>query len=102
MELIPTRGHISGDEAASIGLVNEACLPEELLDRAVSLARQIASKSITAVEAATHATAEAPEVDIETGYVLESRLSSGLVGAHDMKEGLAAFLEKRSPIFRDQ
>jgi enoyl-CoA hydratase len=102
LELILTGRHISGDEAANIGLVNEACLPEALLDRAVSLARQIAGKSITAVEAATQAATEALEVDIETGCTLESRLSSGLVGAYNMKEGLAAFLEKRKPVFRDE
>ena len=102
LELILTGKVISGEEAASIGLVNEACLPEALLDRAVSLARQIASKSITAVEAATRATTEALEVDIERGTRLESHLSSELTGTYNMKEGLAAFLEKRSPIFRDQ
>jgi enoyl-CoA hydratase/carnithine racemase len=102
LELILTGRNISGDEAANIGLVNEACLPEELLDRAVSLARQTASKSITAVEAATQAATEALEVDIEIGCTLESRHSSGLVGAYNMKEGLAAFLEKRSPVFKDQ
>ena len=102
LELILTGRNISGDEAANIGLVNEACLPEELLDRAVSLARQIASKSITAVEAATQAATEALEVDIEIGCTLESRHSSGLVGAYNMKEGLAAFLEKRSPVFKDR
>jgi enoyl-CoA hydratase/carnithine racemase len=101
LELILTGRHISGDEAANIGLVNEACLPEELLDRAVSLAHQIASKSITAVEAATKATTEALELDIERGVRHESYLSSELVGTHNMKEGLAAFLEKRSPIFKD-
>jgi enoyl-CoA hydratase/carnithine racemase len=79
-----------------------ACSPEELLDRAVSLARQIASKSITAVEAATRAATEALEMDMETGCTFESRLSSELVGAYNMKEGLAAFLEKRSPVFKDQ
>ena len=102
LELILTGRHISGEEAASIGLVNEACLPEKLLDRAVSLARQIASKSITAVEAATRAATEALEIDIEKGAILESHVSSELTGTHNMKEGLAAFLEKRSPVFKDQ
>jgi enoyl-CoA hydratase/carnithine racemase len=101
LELILTGRLISGEEAVSIGLVNEACLPEELLDRAVSLARQIAGKSIMAVEAATQATTEALEMDIERGVTLESHLSSKLVGTYNMKEGLAAFLERRSPIFRD-
>jgi enoyl-CoA hydratase len=101
LELILTGRLISGEEAASIGLVNEACLPEELLDRAESLARQVASKSSMAVEAATRATTDALESDIEKGGTLESHLSSGLTGTPNMKEGLAAFLENRSPIFKD-
>jgi enoyl-CoA hydratase len=102
LELILTGRNISGDEAADIGLVSEACPPEHLLNRVLSLAHQIAKKSITAVEAATQAATEAVEVDIETGCTVESRLSSGLVGAYNMKEGLAAFLEKRSPVFKDE
>jgi len=101
LELILTGRLISGEEAVSIGLVNEACLPKELLDRAVSLAHQVASKSMMAVEAATKATTEALEMDIERGVMLESQFSSKLVGTYYMKEGLAAFLERRSPIFRD-
>lgn len=102
LELILTGRLLSGEEAARIGLVNEACQPEELFDRAVSLARQIAGKSIMAVEAATQTTIQALEVDIEKGVMLESYLSSELVGTHNMKEGLAAFLEKRSPLFKDR
>ena len=102
LEIMLTGRLISGDEAAIIGLVNEACLPEELLDRAISLARQIAGKSIMAVEAATQATTEALEVDVERGMMLESHLSSGLVGKYNMKEGLAAFIEKRKPVFQDK
>jgi enoyl-CoA hydratase/carnithine racemase len=102
LELILSGRFSSGDEAASIGLVNEACLPEELLDRAISLARQIAGKSITAVEAAIQATNKGLEVDIEKGATLESSLSSELVGTYNMKEGLAAFLEKRKPVFQNK
>jgi enoyl-CoA hydratase len=101
LELILTGKMISGDEAASIGLVNEACQSEELLDRALSLARLIAAKNIMGVEAATRATTEALEMDIERGVLLESHLSSELVGTYNMKEGLSAFLEKRKPVFRD-
>jgi enoyl-CoA hydratase len=102
LELILTGRLISGKDAATIGLVNEACLPEELLNRAVTLAHELGSKSIMAVEAATQATLKASEMDIEKGDVLESHFSSTLVGTYNMKEGIAAFLEKRSPIFKDQ
>jgi enoyl-CoA hydratase len=101
LELILTGKLISGEEAATIGIINEACQPEDLLNRTVSLAYQIANKSITAIEAATQATTEALEVDMEKGMRLESHLSSGLVGKYNMKEGLAAFIEKRKPVFRD-
>jgi len=102
LELILTGRLISGEEAASIGLVNEACPPEELFDRAISLARQVVSKSSTAVEAATRATTDAVENDVEKGGRLESHLSSELTGTFNMKEGLAAFLEKRTPVFKDE
>jgi enoyl-CoA hydratase len=102
LEIIITGKLISGEEAAGIGLVNEACQPEKLLDQALSLARQIASKNILAVQAAMQATTEALEVDIERGAALESRLSSELTGTYNMKEGIAAFLEKRKPVFQDR
>jgi enoyl-CoA hydratase len=102
LEMIITGKLISGEEAASIGLVNEAYLTEELLDQALSLALQIANKNIMAVEAATQAAAEALNLDIEKGEALESRLSSELVGTYNMKEGIAAFLEKRKPVFQDR
>ena len=100
LELILSGGFLSGEEAASIGLVNEACLPEELLNRAMSLAHQIADKNVMAVEAATKATTGALEVDIERGGMLESQLSSELTGTYNMKEGIVAFIEKRKPVFR--
>lgn len=102
LEIIISGKLVSGEEAASIGLVNEACPPEELLHRVVSLARQIASKNMMAVQVAIQATTEALEVDIERGGMLESRLSSELVGTYNMKEGIAAFLEKRKPVFQDE
>jgi enoyl-CoA hydratase/carnithine racemase len=68
----------------------------------MSLARQIASKSIMAVEAATQATSEALEADIEKGESLESKFSSELTGTYNMREGIAAFLEKRKPVFHDK
>jgi enoyl-CoA hydratase len=93
---------ISGEEAFRIGLVNEVCAPERLLDRTLSLAHEIAEKSTKAVEAIVQAAMEGIEQGIEQGMVLESELSSTLTGTDNMKEGIRAFLEKRKPVFHDK
>jgi len=92
---------ISGEEAFRIGLINEVCAPEKLLDRTLSLAHEISEKSIMAVEAIVQAAREGLEQEIEQGMALESELSSTLTGTYNMKEGIKAFLEKRKPVFHD-
>jgi enoyl-CoA hydratase/carnithine racemase len=100
LELILTGKLISGEEAFHIGLVNEVCPSEELLARATDLARQIASKSPQAVEAATRAATEGLEMEFDRGIELESHVSSALTGTYNLKEGITSFFERRKPAFR--
>jgi enoyl-CoA hydratase len=101
LEIMLTGKLISGEEAFSIGLLNKVCASRELLDRALSLAQEIADKSMMAVEMMIRATTEGLEHGIEEGVELESELSSTLTGTYNLKEGIAAFLEKRKPLFRE-
>ena len=101
LEIMLTGKLISGEEAFRIGLINEVCTSEELLDRALSLAHEIADKSMAAVEAMVQAATEGLEHDIEKGVELESELSSTLTGTSNMREGITAFLEKRKPVFHE-
>ena len=102
LELLLTGRMVSGEEAAGIGLVNAAYPSGELLDRARALAGLIAEKNYQAVEAAVRATTEGLEMEFDKGIVHESTVSSELTGTYNMEEGMAAFFERRKPVFRDE
>jgi enoyl-CoA hydratase len=102
LELVLTGRLISGEEALSIGLVNAVCPSGELIDRAKDIAGQIAERNYQAVEAAIRATTEGLEMEFDKGIVYESTVSSELTGTHNMEEGMAAFFERRKPVFEDE
>ena len=102
LELLLTGRMISGKEALAIGLVNAAYPSGELIDRAKGLAGLIAEKNYQAVEAVVRATTEGLEMEFDKGIVHESTLSSELTGTYNMEEGMAAFFERRKPVFRDE
>jgi len=98
MEAILTGNLISASAALQSGLVNHVTAPEELMNKTKSILLQIISKAplaitkcITAVNAA---------IDNTSGYELETRLFGESFATEDMKEGTAAFLEKRKPVFK--
>ncbi|MBI5439891.1 MAG: enoyl-CoA hydratase/isomerase family protein [Deltaproteobacteria bacterium] len=101
LELMLTGLPVTGEEAHRIGLVNHAWPEEELLPRTLSLASEIAAKSTRAVEAAVEAAVEGVRQTQARGEELESELSSTLIGTPGMREGVAAFLERRTPVFTD-
>ena len=102
LELMLTGRTVSGEEALSIGLVNAVYPSAELIDQAMALARQIAEKNFEAVEALVRATTEGLEMEFDEGSVFESTCSSELTGTYNMKEGMAAFFERRKPVFKDE
>lgn len=99
LELMLTGKFISGDEAFRIGLANEVCPSNELVTRATSLAMEIAGKSPDALQALMQAVTEGFEIEINQGEELESHVSSALIGTYNAKEGMAAFFERRKPVF---
>jgi enoyl-CoA hydratase len=102
LELVLTGRTISGVEALGIGLVNAVYSSGELIDRARDLAGQIAEKNYQAVDAAIRVTTEGLEMEFDKGIAHESAVSSELTGTHNMKEGMAAFFERRKPVFKDE
>lgn len=102
LELLLTGRMVSGEEALGIGLVNAVYPSGELIDRAKDLAGQIAQKNYQAVEAAIRAATEGLEMQFDKGIVHESTVSSELTGTRNMEEAMAAFFERRKPVFEDE
>lgn len=99
-ELIFTTDIINAQEAEKIGLVNKVVSQEELLDIAIEMAKKIASKGQIAVRYSKAAINRGLETDIETGMAIERDLFGLCFATEDQKEGMNAFVEKRSPQFK--
>ena len=99
-ELIFRANNIKADEALEIGLVNKVVEPEELMDEAMKMAKEIASKSQLAVRYAKQAINNGLQTDIDTGMDIERANFALCFATEDQKEGMKAFLEKRKPDFK--
>ena len=72
------------------------------MDIDLAAARKIAEKSQISVKAAKEAVNRAYETTMTEGILFERRTFQALFSTEDQKEGMAAFLEKREPQFRDR
>ena len=98
MEALLTGNMISATQAVQFGLVNYLTTPEELISKTKSILQQIISKAPLAISKCIAAVNAATEnVD---GFALETTLFGECFATEDMKEGTAAFLEKRKPVFK--
>ncbi len=102
LELILSGNFIPAKQAAEYGIVNRVVPVGEVLDAAVALAETIASKSRLAVKATIKAVNEGLNLDFDASMKLERKIWGELCETRDKAEGVAAFLEKRKPEFRDQ
>lgn len=101
-ELILTGDLLSAQEAKILGLVSQVVPPEDLLRQAQGLALKIASTGQVAVRAALRAIRHGVESELREGLALEARLFGELCESEDKQEGVAAFLAKRQPHFKDR
>ena len=99
LRLILTGDMITAEDALKLGLVEEIMPPEALIDRAVAIGEQIASKSPVAVAAAKEATRAAMSLPLDEGLRLETALFQLCFSSEDKVEGVRAFLEKRGANF---
>ncbi len=98
-QLLFTADVINAAEALRIGLVNEVVNPEDLLERVKEIAGRICSKGKLAVRFAKVAANEGMQTDIDRAMTIEADLFGLCFSTEDQKEGMAAFIEKRSPLF---
>jgi enoyl-CoA hydratase/carnithine racemase len=99
-ELIFTGRRIGAEEALRIGLVNKICESEDLLDEARAMAAMICETGPIAIEQAKYAINYGMETDLHTGLAIESNAYWVCIPTEDRLEGLAAFREKRKPVYK--
>jgi len=102
MELILTGRQFGAQEAFEMGLVTKVTPPELTIDEAKKLATEIASKPAIAVRLGKEAILKAFDTTIEGGLDYERKLFYLLFATLDQKEGMAAFMEKRKPVWQGQ
>jgi len=100
MRLILSGEILDAAEAHRIGLVDVVCPAPELRERTLALARTMAAKSPVALRLAKAAVRAAAEVPLAAGLAYETELFVTCFASDDKREGVAAFLEKRTPEFR--
>jgi len=98
--LVMTGEMITAQRALEIGLVEEVLPAEELMPRAMALAKQLAGKAPLALGMAKIVLNSCLNVDPETGRNLERLGQSILKKTDDHLEGAKAFVEKRRPDFK--
>ena len=99
VEMIVTGDMVDAEKAAETGLANMVVPHAELMDRARALAARIARNAPVAVEMALASAYGAVENTMDRALEFEASLFGLLASTDDMREGMAAFLEKRKANF---
>src|SRR5688500_18161847 len=100
MAMILTGEPIAAAEAERAGLVARVAQDELVVEDALALAAKMAEKSPIALRLAKEAVNTAYEMPLTDALAYERRLFYLLFSSRDQKEGMAAFMEKRTPDFQ--
>lgn len=99
LELLFTGRQVQADEALRIGLAMQVFAADELLPKALEMARQIAAKGPVAVRLTKQLVQRGQDLDLDNACELESEVFGLLFSTRDKAEGMTAFLERRAARF---
>jgi enoyl-CoA hydratase len=102
MEMCLTGRMMDAEEAERSGLVSRIVPAADLLGEALKVAGKIAAMSRPAVLMAKEAVNRAYETTLAEGIRFERRLFHSTFATEDQKEGMAAFIEKRKPAYKNR
>ena len=102
MDMHLTGRFMEAAEAERSGLVSRVVPVKSWMEEAMKIATKIAEKSALSVMAVKETVNRAQETSLREGLLFERRVFHALFATDDQKEGMAAFLEKRQPQFRDR
>lgn len=100
LEMIMTGRFVDADEALRIGLVNRL-IDGDPMEVGLAFAREFTCYSLRTLEFARAAVSRAAQLPLTEGLKAEAELSTLAYQTADAEEGMAAFIEKRKPDFRD-
>ena len=102
MEMCLTGRMMDAEEAERAGLVSRIVPADELRAEALKVAQQIASMSPAVTMMIKESVNRAYEVTLGEGMRFERRLFQSCFGTEDRAEGMAAFAEKRAPVWKNR
>ncbi len=102
MDMNLTGRFMDAEEAERAGLVSRVVPAKKLQEETMAAAQKIAEKSLIAARTAKEAVNRSFETTLSEGLLFERRAFHALFATEDQKEGMAAFIEKRQPQFRDK
>ena len=100
MDLCLTARMMDAQEAERAGLVSRIVPLERLMDEALAVAEKIAGYSLPVAMMIKESINRAYETSLAEGVLFERRVFQSQFALEDQKEGMAAFLEKRKPVFK--
>ena len=102
MKMILTGESITAQQAKTIGLINDHFKNSNLEDEVIKLAEIIASKSNKVIKIGKKAFYKQLEMPLDEAYKFTSQVMSENMMTLDAKEGISAFLEKRTPDWKNK
>ena len=102
MDLCLTARMMGAEEAERAGLVSRVIPAADLLNETLAAAATICEFSLPAVMMAKESVNRAYETTLAEGVHFERRMFHSLFATEDQKEGMAAFVEKRKPAFKNK
>jgi len=98
-DLLLTGRIIGAEEAARMGLINEIVAPENLMMRARELAALLMENSPTSLRATKKLLNDHARAELDSRIEAAVRENAAIRTTPDFREGIAAFLEKRKPVW---
>tara|TARA_B100000886_G_C20284802_1_gene432833 strand:- start:15 stop:785 length:771 start_codon:yes stop_codon:yes gene_type:complete len=102
MKMLLTGEPISAKYAKEIGLINDFFPKSKLNNEVLKIAKKIASKSNLTIKIGKQTFYKQLEMPLRKAYTYTSRMMTQNMMAIDAKEGIAAFLEKRKPVWKNK
>ncbi|WP_136644717.1 enoyl-CoA hydratase [Tabrizicola sp. YIM 78059] len=102
MDMHLTGRFMDAAEAERCGLVSRVVPCKSLLEETMKAAQKIVEKSAVTAMVVKECVNRAQETSLSEGLLFERRMFHAMFATEDQKEGMAAFLEKRQPQFRDR